>query len=259
MLNGNHATGPTDRERSDDRRTTGPDALRTLRQPSLLSICNHGFILPLIVLSACGSTGRFVEQPNLTIDQPQMNAQQGIAALYGQATPYVVKLCEADPASKECKTDSKGITATGIGGLLLPLTLHVRGMVVSRERQSAEGLVFDASLDATVDAISPWCATVKGQIVARNNNTATLELRNFYCNWAGIGNVIVNADLSIDSIILKERAFTGFYKVTFHGTGNAGGSGYYKAVISPKELKQMGVPIISSAHSFAVETSGKPR
>jgi hypothetical protein len=61
-----------------------------------------------------------------------------------------------------------------------------------------------------------------------------VQLRNFYCNWLVIGNVVVNADLSIDNVNLKDRVFTGFYKVTFHGTGNAAGSGYYKAVIVPR-------------------------
>ena len=192
--------------------------------------------LSLISLTAaCGTTRRFVEQPHLTIEQSQEDARQAVTELYDLETPYTVKLCEADPSSKDCKIGSQGLTATGVGGLLLPLTLHVRGIVVSRESRSAEGLAFDASLDATVDAISPWCGTVKGKIVSRENNTAALELRDFYCNWAVVGNVIVNADLSIDSINLKDRVFTGFYRVTFHGTGNAGGSGYYKAVITAKE------------------------
>jgi hypothetical protein len=53
-------------------------------------------------------------------------------------------------------------------------------------------------------------------------------------NWVVVGNVLVNTDLSIDNISLKDKVFTGFYKVTFHGTGNAAGSGYYRAVIVPK-------------------------
>ena len=46
-----------------------------------------------------------------------------------------------------------------------------------------------------------------------------------------VGNVVVHADLSIDKVNLKDRIFTGFYKVIFHGTGNAAGSGYYRAVV----------------------------
>jgi hypothetical protein len=179
-----------------------------------------------------------VDQPHsTTLDEPQADARQAIAELFGSmTTPYSVKLCEADRSSRECKKDEKGIGATGVGGLLLPilpLTLHVRGMEVRRQSPSADGLTFAASLDATVDAIAPLCGTVEGRIVARDNDTASFQLRNFYCNWAVVGNVLVNADLSVDSINVKDRIVTGFYKLTFHGTGNATGSGYYKAILSP--------------------------
>ena len=191
------------------------------------------------LLNGCGSTRQFVDQPHTTtLDEPQEDARHAIAELLGpMIPPYSVKLCEADPASRECKKDSKGIAATGVGGLLLPilpLTLHVRGMEVQRQHQAADGLTFAASLDATVDAIAPLCGTVEGKVISRDNDTASFQLRNFYCNWALVGNVIVNADLSVDSINVKERIVTGFYKLTFHGTGNATGSGYYKAVIVPK-------------------------
>ena len=191
-------------------------------------------VLLLTALPACGTTKRFVDQPLLTIHEPQEDTRHAVAELFGVDTPYFVKFCNADPASKECKKEDKGITATGVGGLFLPLTLHVKGMVVSRESQSTEGLAIDSALDAKVDAISPMCGTVRGTIVSRDNNTASVQLKNFYCNWVVVGNVLVNADLSIDTINLKAKVFTGYYKVTFHGTGNAAGSGYYKAVIGPK-------------------------
>jgi hypothetical protein len=193
-----------------------------------------GITLCLTTLTACGTTGRFVDQPRLDIKEPQEDARQAVGELFGLATPYTVKLCEADLASRECKQGSKAITATGVGGLLLPLTLHVKGLVVSRESQSDEGLSLDASFDSAVDGISPLCATARGKIVSRDNNTASVQFGDFYCNWVAIGNVLVNADFSIDSINLQDKVFTGFYKITFHGTGNAAGSGYFKAAVAPK-------------------------
>jgi hypothetical protein len=194
----------------------------------------------LIALAACGTTRHFVEQPQLRIDEPQKDARQAVTQLFGSDTPFIVRLCEADQSSKECKKEDEGITATGVGGLFIPLTLHVRGMLVRKERQTVDGLVIDVSLDAKADAISPLCGTVRGTILSRDNNTASVQLRNFYCNWAVVGNVLVNADLSIDSINLRDKVFTGFYKVTFHGTGNAVGSGYYRAAIRPKEAQAIG-------------------
>jgi len=193
-----------------------------------------GLLLSLIALTACGTTRRFVEQPPLTIDEPQEETRQAIAELYGQAMPYTIKLCEADPSSKECMRGSEGITATGVGGLLLPLTLHVTGITVSGQSQSGDGWSIDASFQSKVDAIAPLCQTAHGQILSRDNATVSVQLRNFYCNWLVVGNVLVNADLSIDHIDLKGKVFTGFYRVSFHGTGNAAGSGYYRAAIVPR-------------------------
>jgi hypothetical protein len=192
--------------------------------------------MTLALLAACGTTSHFVDQPHLTIDEPQTDARQAVNELFQLTPPYSVTLCEADPSSKVCKSDSEGVTAKGVGGLLLPLRLHVTGMSVQKQHLSTDGLAFNASLNAKVDSISPLCGTVGGKIVVRDNNTVSLQMGPFYCNWVVVGNVIVNADFSMDSINLKERVVTGFYKLTFHGTGNAAGSGYYRAVITPRAI-----------------------
>jgi hypothetical protein len=117
--------------------------------------------------------------------------------------------------------------------------LNVSGMTVSKQIPSDTGWAIDAAVQSKADAIPPLCRTAHGQILARENNTNTLQLQSFYCNWAVVGNVIVNADFSIDHIDSQNKVFNGFYKITFHGTGNAAGSGYYRAVIVPGEPKDV--------------------
>lgn len=193
-----------------------------------------GTALILIALTGCGTTRQFVDQPPLTVDAPEKDARQAVAELFGSLTPpYAVKLCEAERTSRQCKEDSEGVSAKGVGGLFLPLVLNVTGMDVRSQRAVDDGMSFDALVKAKVDAIAPHCVTAGGRIVARGNNTASVQFKPFYCNWVVIGNVLVNADFSIDSIDLQHKVVTGFYKLTFHGTGNAAGSGYYKAVITP--------------------------
>jgi len=192
-----------------------------------------GACAALAALTACGTTSHFVDQPHLMINEPSKDPRQAVNELFQLTPPYNVSLCEADPSSKECTKANAGVTAKGVGGIFLPLVLEVRGMSIEKQMPSADGVSFKASLDAKVDALSPHCGTVGGRVVVRENNTASVQLRHFYCNWAVIGNVLVNADFSVDSIDLKERVVTGFYKLTFHGTGNAAGSGYYRAVIVP--------------------------
>ena len=196
-------------------------------------IHRYGSIAVLLAaLAGCGTTEHFVDQPQLTFDGSQQDTRQAVAKLFGLDTPYTVKLCEADPSSKECQKDSESIAATGVGGLFLPLVLHVNGLRINQARPTADGLAIHVSVDSSADGIPPLCATADGTIIARANNTASMRIGNFYCNWVLVGNVLVNADLSIDRIDLKDETFTGYYKSIFHGTGNVSGSGYYKASIT---------------------------
>jgi hypothetical protein len=195
-----------------------------------------------LALAACGSTSRFIAQPSLTTDVQEEDARKAAATLFDAATPYSIKLCEASQTSKQCTATSEGISASGVGGLFLPLRLHVAGMTISKQARSDDGWSFDASLDSKVDSVAPHCRPVHGQIVSRNNNTLSMQLDSFYCNWLVVGNVMVNAELSIDGINSKEHTFTGFYKMTFHGTGNAAGSGYYKAEIALKDVAMVAPP-----------------
>ena len=197
-------------------------------------ICAALGCVVLLVLSACGTTHRFVGEPKLSIDEPTKNVRDAAAELFHHTTAYTVSLCEADQTSRECRREQQGIAATGVGGFFLPLSLRVTALMISNETESPDGWVIDTSVSSKVDAIAPLCRSVRGKILVRQNDTMSVELPNFYCNWMAVGNVVVKADLSIDNIDLKARTFSGFYKITFHGTGNASGSGYYRAAIISK-------------------------
>jgi hypothetical protein len=168
----------------------------------------------------------------LTVAGTDKTPREATAELFDGVAPYEVSLCEADPVSKDCRTGSDGVRANGVGGLFIPLVLKVSGMTVSKQSPSESGWAIDAEVQAKADAIPPLCRTAHGQILLRDNNTITVQLQSFYCNWVVVGNVIVNADFSIDRIDSQNKVFNGFYKITFHGTGNAAGSGYYRAVIA---------------------------
>jgi hypothetical protein len=192
-----------------------------------------------LALSACGTTGRFVDQPQLTVDGTDETPRLATARLFDGVTPYRVSFCEADPVSKACKKGSDGVRANGVGGLFIPLVLNVTGMTVSKQEPSDSGWVIEAGVQSKADAIAPLCRRAHGQILLRDNNTILVQLRHFYCNWVVVGNVVVNADFSIDRIDPQNRVFNGFYRITFHGTGNAAGSGYFRAAIVPASPKDL--------------------
>lgn len=188
----------------------------------------------MLALAGCGTTRHFVAEPPLTFDGGRADARQAVAQLFGPDAPYTVRLCDADPATKDCRKGSPGLSATGVGGLVFPLVLRVNGMRVRQQRPSPDGLAIEAALSSRADGIPPLCTTAKADVVSRDDHTASIRIRNLYCNWLVVGNVLASLDLSIDRIDLKSRAFTGYYRLMFHGTGNVSGSGYYKAVITPK-------------------------
>ena len=181
-------------------------------------------------LAGCGGTGGFIDQPSLSISDAAVGRQQAVAQLFDGAQPYKIKLCTADQSSRKCKPN-QGLSASGVGGPFLPLSMNVAALDIKSIKPAADGFAFSSQVDATVDAIPPLCGTVGGTIKT-GTNTASVQLNNFYCNWAVIGNVSASMKLSIDNIDLSDKTFSGYYRITFYGTGNASGSGYFKGALA---------------------------
>ena len=157
---------------------------------------------------------------------------EAVSGLFLQQTgPYTIVLCDADPATGTCLESSTGLSAIGVGGIFLPLIMDLSGIKVNNAELVEETIRLKTRLVSTVNKIAPKCGDVVGKINIRTGNIVNIELDNFYCNWMAIGNVVTNIKLSIDGISLKEQSFTGFYSISLHGTGNANGSGYYKALV----------------------------
>ncbi len=213
--------------------------MHTLR-PSLRKLFLSGRVtgavmgaLAALALAACGTTRHYVEHTALTVVPPSATARGAVAAVFSGSTPFYLSLCNASRSTKECLPGDSGITARGVGGLFLPLNLHVRGIRVSAVHQTTDGTTFLGAFDSKVDAIAPLCGSSRVQAVYGDDGSLALRFGKFYCNWALVGNVIVDADFSIDSVSVRDRTLTGFYRITFHGTGNAAGSGYFRASIEP--------------------------
>lgn len=186
-------------------------------------------------LTGCGGTGKFVNQPQLSIvgaDTTTVMPEEAVEQLFGgNILPFRISFCEADPASKTCPDEDSNPSASGIGGIFLPLVMELRAIEIDELMVNDEKIMFEARLDSPVNQIPPACGTVEGVLDTPSAESATLKISNFFCNWAAIGNVVTNITLSIDSINLETNVFTGYYKITFYGTGNASGSGYYRATV----------------------------
>lgn len=186
-----------------------------------------------LLLTACGTTRHYVDHPTLTLMPPSMNPHGAMEAVFSAGTPFYLSLCNASRSTRECIPGDSGLTAQGVGGPFFPLKLQVRGIRVRAVHETADGTAFDGAFDSKVDAIAPLCGASHIQAVYGDGGSLSLHFGKFYCNWALVGNVIVSADFSIDSVSVNDRTLTGFYRITFYGTGNAAGSGYFKAAIAP--------------------------
>ncbi len=189
-----------------------------------------------LLLSACGGTGKFIDQPQLSVvgaTAPTVQPTQVVRQIFSETDlPYRISFCEADPVTKACPNENAKPSATGIGGIFLPLVMELRAIEVVELLRDNDNFTFKARLDSPVNQIPPACGTVEGVVDSPSPESATIKISNFYCNWAAIGNVVTNMTFSIDSIDLNTSIFTGYYKLSFYGTGNASGSGYYRAVVA---------------------------
>lgn len=145
-------------------------------------------------------------------------------------------LCEADRETGLCDDDQASLKAFGIGGLLLPLVMEVRGLEFNEVATDDEGnLTFETDFDVTVNLIPPLCPDADGQFVLSDDGVLALDFDPFYCNWAVIGNVVNQFDFAIDNLDPETQSFTGSYALQFNGTGNAVGTGYFRAFPAPPE------------------------
>ncbi len=196
----------------------------------------HGTpVLLIALLAGCSGTWNYVDKPVLTIIGTQKSVHDAINGLFTLVTaPFKITLCEADKINKSCIKEDGGISARGIGGIGLPLFMDMKGIDISKIAAEDDHWTFNSTLDAQINEIPTWCGNVSGEITTHENQTAHIEQANFYCNWAVIGNVLTNIDLAIDSINTTDNSFTGYYKISFIGTGNGAGSGYFKASVVSK-------------------------
>ncbi|HIC82557.1 MAG TPA: hypothetical protein EYH07_10715 [Kiloniellaceae bacterium] len=201
-------------------------------------------LLPALVAVAGCASIESIEQPPVQIlggedleigaapEAPPSRAQikDSLAALfYADDGPQEFTFCEASPETGQCEDPDAGLSAVGVGGLFLPLVMDVSGMTIEDRERTAEGWDITSSFDSTVNAIPPICADGDGTIAVDDTGSVIVTFDGFYCNWAVIGNVVTQVSLAIDRIDPNKRSFTGYYALQFNGTGNAGGTGYFKA------------------------------
>lgn len=142
-------------------------------------------------------------------------------------------LCEADRTTGECRSEGDSLNAAGLGGLFLPLVLELDGFDLRARETATDRTTVTTRFDVTVNKIPPTCVAARGTFTSRDDTSLTLSYGPFYCNWVVIGNVLTDVTFSIDQIDMQTRTFTGNYALQMNGTGNAAGTGYFRAFPKP--------------------------
>ncbi|MEM8776441.1 MAG: hypothetical protein AAGF53_15505 [Pseudomonadota bacterium] len=127
-----------------------------------------------------------------------------------------LQLCETEENKRNCKAKSNGLTSRGLGGVFLPLVANLKAMNISGEK---------TRIDLDVNNIPASCTN--GTVTYKNNQNNAV-VGGIYCNWVGIGNVLTSAQLNTDWSE-PDGSFGGRYAIQFYGTGNGGGSGFFRA------------------------------
>ncbi|MEM9781214.1 MAG: hypothetical protein AAF899_01955 [Pseudomonadota bacterium] len=197
--------------------------------------------LTVAVISASGCARALLEETPVELkDEPtrpgaDAPAAEAVMAAIGAVieprdAARTLRLCDADRETGACFDDEDSLSAFGVGGLLLPLILEVDGVdITSATRNDEGGWLISSDFDLTVNEIPPLCPDADGTISLSETGTLSLSFDAFYCNWIIIGNVITQIDFMIDMVDTDAQAFTGEYAIQFNGTGNAFGSGYFRA------------------------------
>ncbi|MEM9883823.1 MAG: hypothetical protein AAF800_13000 [Planctomycetota bacterium] len=191
-----------------------------------------GSVLAVWLLAGCGSLGAYDDTALLVVAGPEVSPVEAVRSWWmGPPRPYRIVLEEADPGTGEPVAGAGGLSASGVGGLFLPLRFDWTAAVVEDVRPTERGVAFTARLESEVNLIPTWQGRVRGAVEADDRGAVRLRLRPFYANWAVIGNVIAGGDLSLARIDRRDQTFRGTYRVMFFGTGNATGSGHYRATL----------------------------
>ncbi|MEM8782326.1 MAG: hypothetical protein AAGE65_05650 [Planctomycetota bacterium] len=188
----------------------------------------------LLAASGCGTLGNYNDRPALTLSGvavPDTPARAVQDLFMSRSTPYRIAVFEADPDTGQPIEGEAGMSALGVGGLFLPLVYDLNAIDIAEVETTEDGVAFVADLRSEVNLIPTWQGRVRGTVTADDQGIVRLKLRPYYANWVIIGNVIAGGKLALDRIDLAEDRFTGYYSVSFFGTGNAIGSGYFEATL----------------------------
>ena len=172
---------------------------------------------PVIVATVFAAGCSTLPEKQTRVDAESQSELTTTLENLARAPAASLAFCETVAQGRQCDAESRGLKAAGLGGVFLPLDATLTRMSLRAGQ---------ADFDMSINGIPASCATAPVEL---NDSARSLTASGFYCNWAGIGNVLATVQLTADWQAGGADIIGGRYLLRFNGTGNGAGAGTFRA------------------------------
>ena len=191
-------------------------------------------LIALLVLSSCSSTPPLAQPTRLafsdrtTLPSDPTNLLLDAAQVLGfdPATPSEPARLRlySEKAEGAAEAKRKGLRFFMLGGLTIPGILRLDSLTFSNHELTPDGLRMKVLTKSSYVFIPPVCQSSEALLSVKDDRVV-LKMENFYCNWAGVGNVIVAIEMQVSEV--GPNRLSGRWCARGNGTANGFGSGYF--------------------------------
>lgn len=196
----------------------------------------HAVIFVAVVLAACAGTPQLAEVKEVYVcaagecgpASQRYSAGEMLHGLYtllkqNEGTEYVI--CSSTPAGRNC--DSEGVGYFVMGGPIPGRGSQSRGRYTNVQHDAASRVVTATASNQLLFIGTPLvCADTKHTLTVRSADEIVGADENYYCNWAGVGNMTASFNYVVDYVDLDRGRLGGYWQHGVAGTGVGKGVGY---------------------------------
>ena len=196
----------------------------------------HAVVFVAVVLAACAGTPQLAEVKEVYVcaagecgpASQRYSAGEMLRGLYelikqNEGTEYVI--CNSTPEGRNC--DSEGVGYFVMGGPIPGRGSQSRGRYTNVQHDAASRVVTATASNQLLFVGTPLaCADTKHTLTVRSADEIVGADENYYCNWAGVGNMTASFNYVVDYVDLDRGRLGGWWQHGVAGTGAGSGGGY---------------------------------
>ncbi len=189
-----------------------------------------------LLLAACAGTPQLAEVKEVTVcaagecgpASQRYTASEMLAGLHQllkRSEGRDVTICASDPAGHNCV--SEGVGYFVMGGPIPGHGSQSRSRYTHVQRDPASHAVTATASNYLLFIGTPLaCADTKHILTVRSADEIVGADENYYCNWAGVGNMTASFNYVVDYVDLDKGRLGVYWQHGVAGTGGGKGAGY---------------------------------